>query len=111
MSTARKARGMRTQLLVAQYFQDIWPGALSAGSGRSGKDVLNTPGYSFEVKARGEFSPVAFVRQAKGAAVEGDTSVAFYRPNGVGETSIDHWLSILPTVDLHRLIKFWEENH
>ena len=52
MSSHRKARGMRTQLLVAEHMRvNGWPFATSAGAGRSGSDVLNTPDVAVEVKA------------------------------------------------------------
>lgn len=85
MSQHRKHRGMRTQLLVAEYLrQNGWPHATSAGSGRPGVDVLGTPDIAVEVKARANLDPLAWVRQAEAAAA-GRLPFAVFRPNGMGE--------------------------
>ena len=62
---SRKSRGMKTQALVAEWFrQHGYTYATDAGAGRPGKDILNTPGLSVEVKARAGFQPQAWLRQA-----------------------------------------------
>lgn len=74
---------MRTQLLVAELFKEKgWVNALSAGAGRSGVDVLGLPGLSVEVKARGEFTPLSWIKQAEGHP---GLAIAVSRPNGLGE--------------------------
>lgn len=76
---------MRTQLLVAEKMRESgWPHATSAGSGRSGLDVLNTPDVAVEVKARAGLDPLAWVRQAEKDA-DGRLPFAVFRPNGMGE--------------------------
>ena len=88
-SQSRKARGMRTQLVVAQYFQAHgWPHAESAGSGRPGRDVLGVAGLSVEVKARRDLRIPQWLRQAAG--YEG-LPVLIHRPDGMGEASVDDW--------------------
>lgn len=48
-NTSRRHRGMRTQLLVTEHMKDNgWPFATSAGAGRAGSDVLNTPDVSVD---------------------------------------------------------------
>lgn len=85
-SQSRKYRGMRTQAVVAKYLAaNGWPFAESAGSGRSGSDVTGTPDLAIEVKARTDFSPFAWLRQAETAATTGRLPVAVVRPNGLGE--------------------------
>ena len=85
MSQHRKHRGMRTQLLVAEYLKvHGWPFAESAGPGRSGVDILGTPDIAVEVKARADLSPLAWVRQAEQVA-DGRLPFAVFRPNGMGE--------------------------
>jgi hypothetical protein len=92
---------MRTQLLVAEYLQSLYPHALSAGAGRPGKDVLNTPGLSVEVKARTNLDPLAWVKQAEGH--EG-LPVAVFRPNGMGEHP-EQFVAFLRFGDFVNLLK------
>ena len=100
----RKARGMRTQLLVAEHLKDNgWPFATSAGSGRGGVDVLNTPDIAVEVKARTDLSPLAWVRQAE-AAADGRLPFAVFRPNGMGETP-ERFLAMIRFGDLVALLR------
>lgn len=85
MSQHRKRRGMKTQALVAELMRGRgWPFAESAGAGRSGADVTGTPDVAVEVKARAGLDPLAWVRQAEGAA-DGRLPFAVFRPNGMGE--------------------------
>lgn len=89
MSTARKARGMRTQAAVAEYLRAHgFPYATDAGAGRPGIDILNTAGLSIEVKARANFDPMAWVRQA---ATRPGLPLVILRPNGLGESRIHLW--------------------
>lgn len=104
MSQHRKARGMRTQLLVADYLKDHgWPHATSAGAGRAGVDVLNTPDIAVEVKARTDLSPLAWVRQAEKEA-DGRLPFAVFRPNGMGEHP-GQFLAMLRLSDLVKLLQ------
>lgn len=104
MSQHRKARGMRTQLLVAEYLQERgWPFATSAGAGRSGVDVLNTPDIAVEVKARANLDPLAWVKQAEKAA-DGRLPFAVFRPNGMGEDA-GRYLVMLRLSDMTRLLR------
>lgn len=104
MSQHRKARGMRTQLLVAEYLRTRgWPHAGSAGAGRSGADVTETPDIAVEVKARADLSPLAWVRQAEDAA-GGRLPFAVFRPNGMGEHP-DKFLAMIRLADLVELLR------
>jgi len=104
MSQHRKARGMRTQLLVAEHLKENgWPFATSAGAGRSGVDVLNTPDIAVEVKARTELSPLAWVKQAEKDA-DGRLPFAVFRPNGMGEHPAD-FLAFIRFGDLVELLR------
>lgn len=88
MTRARKDRGMRTQLMVAQYFAARgWPNAQSTGAGRQGADIQNVP-FDCEVKARKEFNPKAWLDQTrKRNATDGTGPLSFVvmRFNGQGE--------------------------
>jgi hypothetical protein len=59
-----KVKGARIQRAVAEWYQRIWPAATTQGAGTPGRDVLNVP-VSIEVKARRDFSPADWVRQAR----------------------------------------------
>jgi len=97
----RKVRGSRTQALVAEAYQRIWPHATSAGAGAAGRDVLNVP-LSVEVKGRRTFSPLEWIRQArKSARPEEDQFPphVVMRPDGVGEASTGDFLVIRRLAD------------
>lgn len=103
MTQHRKARGMRTQLLVAQHLAaNGWPHATSAGSGRSGVDILGTPDIAVEVKARADLNPLAWLKQAE-AAADGRLPMAVFRPNGLGERP-GQFLTLMRLDDLIELL-------
>lgn len=100
---ARKARGMRTQLVIARHLnRNGWPFAESAGAGRQGSDILGTPDLAIEVKARTGFQPLAWVKQAE-AASDGRLPVVIFRCNGQGEDAA-RYPAMLRTGDLIRLL-------
>ena len=104
MSQHRKHRGMRTQKLVAQYLREHgWPWAESAGAGRSGTDVLGTPDIAVEIKARSDLNPLAWVRQAEGAA-DGRLPLVAFRCNGQGEDA-SKYLAMVRLGDLVDLLR------
>jgi hypothetical protein len=90
-AASRKQRGNHTQTLVARWFASHgWPFAESTGAGRSGSDVTGIPGLACEVKARRDFSPLAWLRQAE-AGTRGGLPFVVHRPDGMGEQSIADW--------------------
>ncbi len=95
---------MRTQLVVAQWFKDRgWPFAEPAGSGRRGVDVLGTVDIAVEVKARRDFSPLAWIRQARSYAA-GRLPFVVFRCNGQGEKTVGEWPVLLRLEDFTRLL-------
>lgn len=91
MTQARKHRGLRSQKVVAEWFQGHgFVYAESAGAGRSGSDITGTPGLNIEVKARRGFSPLAWLRQAHAASLKGLPFVVF-RNDGQGEANVGEW--------------------
>jgi hypothetical protein len=64
MANHRKTRGYRTQKVIAEYLRHWWAFADTAGAGRQGEDILNIPTLSIEVKARADFQPLAWIKQA-----------------------------------------------
>lgn len=84
---------MRTQMLLAQRWRDLglYPNCVDQGAGRPGKDLLNTPGMSVEVKARNREEILPTLAQAKANAEEGELPLAIWRHDGQGEQTIDRW--------------------
>lgn len=71
--------------------------------------MLGTPGIVWENKTAAEFSPLAFVRQAKSHAADGQVHVSVYWPVGVGERSAGATLAILPLDELIELLDMTKE--
>jgi len=84
MANHRKARGYRTQKVIADYLKQWFPYADTAGAGRQGEDILNVPTISIEVKARSDFQPLAWIKQAESNAI-GKLPMVIMRCNGQGE--------------------------
>jgi hypothetical protein len=85
-SSSRKYRGNRTQALVAQWYRDHGlVHAMSAGSGRPGRDILEAFPLCIEVKARTGLDPLAWARQNNKEARDGETPFVVFRCNGQGE--------------------------
>ena len=98
MADARKRRGAETQTTVATWFREHgWPYAESAGAGRTGNDITGVPGLAIEVKARRDFTPLAWLRQARTG--KGLPFVVF-RPDGLGPAAIGSW-GVLITLEEH----------
>lgn len=101
----RKQRGAETQNSVAGWFAGHgWPFAESTGAGRGGRDVTGMPGLACEVKARADFAPMAWLRQAKEAAST-DLPFVVWRPNGMGAKSIGAWGVMLTLEDFTKLLR------
>jgi hypothetical protein len=74
--------------------------AESAGSGRNGRDVLGTPGVSWENKTardfKGSFRPRQWVAQARMNSSATEVPIVVYWPDGVGELSVEQAMTIMP---------------
>jgi hypothetical protein len=93
-----KRRGAETQRLAALYFaENGWPYATDAGAGRNGSDILGVPGLAIEVKARKDFSPLAFIRQAQTGGP--GLPLCIVRPPGMGPASVADWLFMARLAD------------
>ena len=100
--TTRKSRGAQTQALAAAWFRDHgWRYATDAGAGRAGADLINTPGLAVEVKARRDWSPLAWCRQA---AQTPGLPLVIARPDGAGPASIADWPVIMRLEDATTLL-------
>lgn len=105
-SQSRKSRGFRTQLVVANWFRDHGlVHAMSAGAGRPGRDVLEAFPLCIEVKARSDLNPLAWVRQNRKEAREGELAMVVFRCNGQGEENVGEWLVLRTLADDTRLLR------
>ena len=88
MANSRRARGFRTERVVAQYLSTVWEGA-TVGRG-SGKDIVNVP-FDCEVKSRTSFQPLSYLKQLKARTViSGELGFGVIRLNGQGENVQDY---------------------
>jgi hypothetical protein len=98
---SRKARGFRTERVVADYLRLWWEGAV-VGRG-SGRDILNVP-FDCEVKARTGLDVVGTLRQIETRTAEsGLLGFACFRLNGQGEQASDY-VAMLRLGDLVELL-------
>jgi hypothetical protein len=101
MANSRRARGFRTERVVAEYLSTWWQGAC-VGRG-SGKDIVNVP-FDCEVKARVGFQPLAYLKQLKArTSVSGEMGFGVLRLNGQGEDPRDY-AAIIRLEDLMPLL-------
>lgn len=95
MATARQSRGRRTNVVVAGYLREHgWPDAQPTFGSEPGVDIKNIRGYALEVKARRDFNPLAWLRQAKANADPDDIPCVIVRCDGQGEQSVSEYLVI-----------------
>ena len=91
MSTARQARGKRTAVVVAAWLKEHgWLYAKATVGAETGRDIHNIRGFSVEVKARSDFDPRTWWRQAAANAKPGEIPVCIVRCNGQGERAEDY---------------------
>ena len=101
MANHRRARGFRTERVVAQYLSTVWPNAC-VGRG-SGKDIVNVP-FDCEVKARTGFQPLSYMKQLKARTqVSGDLGFGVLRLSGQGEDAAEY-CAIIRLADLLPLL-------
>lgn len=103
MASSRVARGRRTQECVAQWFREHGsPGAQSLPASLPGRDITGMPAEAPEVKARRDFHPRQWARQAAKNA-GGDLPYVVMRPDGMGEESVAEWPVFLTLEEFTRL--------
>jgi len=101
MANSRRARGFRTERVVAEYLSTWWPHAC-VGRG-SGKDILNVP-FDAEVKSRTGFQPLAYIKQLKARTdISGELGFGVLRLNGQGEDAAEY-CAIIRLADLLPLL-------
>ena len=92
MANARVRRGRRTQnVCVPCWLRDHgWHDAIGVAASLPGKDILNTPGHAIEVKARFDFNPQAWLRQATRNAKPDERPCVIVRMAGQGEDASEY---------------------
>jgi len=102
MANHRKNRGYKTQAVVASWLKQWYPYAESTGAGRQGEDITGIP-FSIEVKARSDFSPLAWIKQAE---INKCGKIAFVvsRCNGQGENA-GEYLAFMRLGDLMNILQ------
>lgn len=102
-TSSRKRRGASTQAIAARWFAAHgWPWAESTGAGRPGSDITGLPGLACEVKARRQFSPLAWIRQAQASR---GLPFVIHRPDGMGPATIADWPVTLRLADFTGLLQ------
>jgi len=104
-SATRRRRGPETERWVCAYLKKIFPFASTKGGSSPGRDILNTTGFSIEVKARAGFNPLAWLKQAKKNSCEHEFSVVIFRPNGMGEAQVGSFGVIMTLSDFRDLVE------
>ena len=105
MANSRVARGRKTQTLIADWFRAHgWSQAKAIEAFLPGADIVGVDGFSIEVKATSKGDLLAALRQAQSNAIECQTPLVIWRPNGYGETRIGEWVVALTLKDFTKLI-------
>jgi hypothetical protein len=86
----------------------MYPAATDAGPGRSGNDLLNTPGLDVEIKAVGYTSIQAQLKACTERGSFGNMPLVIWRHNGQGEASMDDWTVTIRLADFE---KMWKAYH
>lgn len=106
MANSRVARGRKTQSLIADWFRAHgYSKAKAIEAFLPGADITGVDGFSIEVKATSKGDLLAALRQAQTNAIECQTPVVIWRPNGYGETRIGEWVVALTLKDFTNLIE------
>lgn len=92
--------------MAAQYLSELFPDARAVAASLPGKDILNTPGWSIEMKATKDFAPTSALKQARETAnLEVEYPVAIYRPRGYGPEKIGQWVVLMDFDQFRDLVR------
>jgi hypothetical protein len=109
MAGPRTARARETERLVAEWYQEHgWTNAERIPASLPGRDITGMPGYAPEVKARANFDPMAWVKQAARNA-GADMPFVIMRCNGQGPESVGEWLVIRRLKDDTEMLRAFED--
>lgn len=93
MTDSRVRRGRKSEEVAASYLRSLYPKANAVAASHAGRDILDTPGFAPEVKARRAFEPIKAMQQAERNAGK-DIPMVVLRMDGQGEESVADWLCI-----------------
>lgn len=106
MANSRVARGRKTQSLIADWFRAHgYPKVKAVEAFLPGADITGVDGFSIEVKATSKGDLLAALRQADTNAIECQTPLVIWRPNGYGETRIGEWVVAMRLQDFTTFIE------
>jgi hypothetical protein len=88
-------KGNRAAAWLAEYLQPWWPGCEKTPNSRPGRDVLGTPGVSFECKTGVEWR-AAWLAQCLRNTLPGEVGMVVYLPPGCGARNVGEALAIMP---------------
>lgn len=94
-AASRRARSRKTEEIVANRLTEVFPAAERRPASLPGSDILNTPGFDIEVKARRDLHLTAWLKQASDRAGD-NLPVVVHRPDGYGPERIDQWPVTMP---------------
>jgi hypothetical protein len=104
-SKSRTDRGRDTEILVWRYWKKhLYPQCQVVPKSTRGRDLLKTPPFAPEIKARSDFNLLAWLRQAEGNSGN-DIPIVVLRPRGYGPETIGKWPVILYHRDFLELVK------
>lgn len=105
-SQSRKQRGRESEALVAKYLQPVFPYAERVPASLPGKDILHTPGWALEVKARRGLDLPGWLKQANGRALlHLEVPVLVVRPDGFGPERINQWAAVVTLEEMRKLMR------
>jgi len=102
-AASRRARSRKTEEIVANRLTEVFPAAERRPASLPGSDILNTPGFDIEVKARRDLHLTAWLKQASDRAGD-NLPVVVHRPDGYGPERIDQWPVTMRLTDFIELI-------
>lgn len=91
-----RSRGIELQAATAQFLTRWFHRARTTPNGHGGTDILNTPGFVWEVKTVRRVDLFAWAKQAAAHAKKGDTPVLVYYPDGIGARRPEMSLACVP---------------
>ena len=106
---SRKQRGRQSEALVAEFLRPVFPNAQRVPASLPGQDVLGTPGWAIEVKARRGLDLPGWLKQAHTRSIGLDVPVLVVRPDGFGPERIEQWAAVVTLETLRDLMKMASE--
>ena len=104
MTNARKARGSATERIVSERLKVLWP--FNNVVRGPGPDLVETPGFAVEIKARTRLDLPEWMRQAKRhSAKHGGIPLLIIRLNGQGPASVDDFPVVMRLGDFIELVR------